>query len=157
MQGNNVNDYHYNALFRKVEMFLNLAEAANEAYGPDGGSLGMTAREAIKEVRRRAGLASGGDNYLATITTKEAMRDLIKNERRIELCFEGHYFFDLRRWNENLNKPIMGVTITKNGTGTFSIARKTVITPSYKDYMIYGPLPFDEILRTKNLTQNQGW
>ena len=154
--GNNVNDYHYNALFRKVEIFLNLAEAANEAFGPDGGTLGMSARQAIAEVRRRAGI-TGGDAYLASINSKEAMRDLIKNERRIELCFEDHYFFDLRRWNESLNTPITGVTITNNGNGTFSFLRKTVVTPSYKDYMIYGPLPFDEILRTENLTQNQGW
>lgn len=156
--GNNVNDYHYNALFRKVEIFLNLAEAANEAYGPDGGTLGMTARQAIAEVRRRAGIASGGsDDYLASVTTKEAMRALIKNERRIELCFEGHRFFDLRRWDDNLNETINGVTIINNNDGTFDYQRKNIFTPDYKDYMYYGPLPFNEILKTENITQNQGW
>lgn len=153
-----VSDIHYYALFRKVEIFLNLAEAANEAYGPDGGAIGMTAREAIAEVRRRAGIASGGtDDYLASISTKEAMRDLIKNERRIELCFEGHRFYDLRRWEDNLNEPITGITITKNTDDTFSFQRKTIVTPSFAEYMNYGPLPFDELLRTENITQNQGW
>ena len=156
--GNIVNAFHYNAIFRKSEIFLNFAEAANEAYGPDGGGLGMTAREAIAEIRRRAGIASGGsDDYLASIGSKEDMRALIKNERRIELCFEGHRYFDLRRWDDNLNEAISGVTIINNN-GTFDYQRKTIVTPSYKDYMNYGPLPFDEILRTGgDLTQNSGW
>jgi len=156
VSGNTVNDYHYNALFRKVEIFLNFAEAANEAVGPDVAIGGMTARQAIAEVRRRAGIAAGGsDDYLASITTKEQMRDLIKNERRIELCFEGHRFFDLRRWKDNLNETVKGITITNNG-GSFSYSRKDIVTPSYKPHMYYGPLPKNEILKT-GLTQNQGW
>ena len=139
-------------------MFLNFAEAANEAYGPDDASLGMSAREAIAEVRRRAGVAAdGSDDYLASITSKEAMRELIKNERRIELCFEGHRFFDLRRWKDNLNETVTGVTITKNVDESFSYARKNIVTPSYKDYMYYGPLPNNELQKTDGLTQNQGW
>ncbi|TYA84305.1 RagB/SusD family nutrient uptake outer membrane protein [Seonamhaeicola marinus] len=156
--GNIVRDQHYNAVFRKVEMFLNFAEAANEANGPDDVTYGMSAREAIAEVRRRAGIASGGsDDYLASITSREEMRDLIKNERRIELCFEGHRFFDLRRWDDNLNEPVSGITITNNA-GTLNYQRTAIVTPSFKDYMIYGPLPFNELLKTGgDLTQNQGW
>jgi hypothetical protein len=156
--GNNTSAFHYNALLRKAEVFLNLAEAANEAFGPDGGSLSLTARQAIAELRRRAGIAPGGtDDYLASITTKEDMRELIKNERRIELCFEGHYFFDLRRWGGNLNTPIVGINITKNHDDSFNYTRQTLVTPSYKDFMVYGPLPLNEILKTENITQNQGW
>lgn len=156
--GNTVNDYHYNALFRKAEMFLNFAEAANEAYGPDDASLGMSAREAIAEVRRRAGIAAGGtDDYLASISSKEDMRELIKNERRLELCFEGHRFYDLRRWKDALNEPVQGLMITKNADGSFTSERKTIVTPSYKDYMYYGPLPQNELLKSDGLIQNQGW
>lgn len=156
--GNNVNDYHYNALFRKGEVFLNFAEAANEAFGPDDASLGMSAREAIAEVRRRAGIAANGsDDYLASITSKEDMRELIRNERRIEMCFEGHRFYDLRRWKENLNETIKGIRITQNGDGSFNYERQDLVTPSYKDYMIYGPLPQNELLKTEGITQNQGW
>ncbi|WP_186826902.1 RagB/SusD family nutrient uptake outer membrane protein [Seonamhaeicola algicola] len=158
VEGNNVNDVHYNALFRKVEIFLNFAEAANEANGPDDRTYGLSAREAIAEVRRRAGIASGGtDDYLMSINTKESMRQLIKNERRIELCFEGHRFYDLRRWEDDLNVPISGVTITNSGNGIFSYSRKVIQTPNYKSFMNYGPLPFNELLRTNNLTQNLGW
>jgi hypothetical protein len=154
--GNNVNDQHYHALFRKVEIFLNFAEAANEAFGPDNTSLGMSARQAIAEVRKRAGI-DPADLYLASITSKEAMSTLIKNERRIELCFEGQRFYDLRRWEADLNTPIVGVTITKNNDGSFNYVRKNVVTPNYKAYMNYGPLPFNELLKTENITQNQGW
>ncbi len=151
------NDEHYYAMFRKAEMFLNFAEAANEALGPDDTSFGMSAREAIAELRRRAGIAAGGsDDYLASITTKEDMRELIKNERRIELCFENHRFFDLRRWDDNLNTPIQSVRINDNG-GSFDFTRETLVVPSFQSFMIYGPLPFGEILVTNNITQNQGW
>lgn len=154
---NDVTDFHYFAVFRKVEMFLNFAEAANEAFGPDGGAFGLTARQAVAEIRRRAGIASSGsDDYLASITSKEDMRALIKNERRIELCFEGQYFFDVRRWEDNLTQPVKGVTITNNN-GDFDYSINTVLTPKYKDFMKYGPLPFDELLKVDNLTQNQGW
>ena len=80
------------------------------AYGPDNNVLGYTARQAIREVRRRAGIASSGDDkYLSSLRTKEELMELIKNERRIELCFENHRFFDLRRWKENLNEPVKGI------------------------------------------------
>ena len=154
--GNTVNDVHYYAMFRKVEAFLNFAEAANEALGPDDISLGMSARQAIAEVRKRAGI-DAADLYLASISSKEAMRDLIKNERRIELCFEGHRFYDIRRWEDNMNETITGVTITKNNDGSFNYVRKDIVQPSYFDYMQYGPLPFNELLKTDNITQNQGW
>ena len=54
--GNKVQDYHCFPLLRKVEVFLNFAEAANQAYGPIGGNFGFTAVDAIREVRRRAGI-----------------------------------------------------------------------------------------------------
>lgn len=158
VDNNVINDIHYYALFRKVEMHLNFAEAVNEALGPDDASFGISARQAIAEVRRRAGIAAGGsDDYLASLTTKEEMRELIKNERRIELCFEEHRFFDLRRWEDNLNEPIQGVRITNNGGGDFDFSRETLVVPSYDSYMKYGPIPFGEILITNNITQNQGW
>ena len=68
-------------MFRKVEAFLNFAEAANFAYGPDDKTLGMSAREAIAEVRRRAGLASAGDPYLYSLNTKDEL-EWIDQERK---------------------------------------------------------------------------
>ena len=155
ISGNTITDYHYYAMFRKVEAFLNFAEAANFAYGPDDKTLGMSAREAIAEVRRRAGLASAGDPYLYSLNTKDELEGLIKNERRIELCFENHRFFDLRRWKEGMNESVKGITFSgpddKEG-------RVTVVqTPVYRDYMIYGPIPNAERMKCPAITQNQGW
>ena len=154
--GNQMKDFFYYALIRKVEVFLNFAEAANMAYGPDNNVLGYTARQAIREVRRRAGIASSGDDkYLSSLRTKEELMELIKNERRIELCFENHRFFDLRRWKENLNEPVKGIIYSdaNDKKGTISIVQ----SPVYKDYMYYGPIPKAEILKCPAITQNQGW
>jgi len=153
--GERSNAKHYNALFRKGEMFLNFAEAANEAVGPDVAINGKTAREVIAEVRRRAGITN--DNYLAGISTKEEMRELIKNERRIELCFEGHRFFDLRRWKDQLNTTIQKIDIEKNIDGTFNMNRVDLLNLAYDNNKFYCPLPIDELKKTEYITQNQGW
>ena len=107
---------HYDAIIRYTEIFLTYAEAANEAFGPDGtGANGFSARDVIAAIRKRAGITQP-DNYLASITTKEDMRTLIRNERRLELCFEGFRFWDLRRWKADLTETAKGVNITKNAT-----------------------------------------
>ena len=149
--GNISKGYHYNALIRKVEMYLNYAEAAYYAYGwEQGNPAGFSAKDAISEVRSRAGVPN---DYLNDVSGADALA-LIKNERRIELCFEGHRFWDLRRWKDNLATPVNGVTITND----FQIHRRTVETPVFnQDYMYYLPLPNNEVLKSNNLTQNAGW
>lgn len=143
---------HFITHIRYTELFLNYAEAANEAWGPDGtGTNVFSARQVIAAIRKRAGLAQP-DNYLSSITTKEQMRALIRNERRLELCFEGFRFWDLRRWKEDLTISAKGVRI--EGT-TYNYI--TVENRSYdNDYMHYGPLPYTEVLKF-NLVQNKGW
>lgn len=142
---------HYPVHIRYTEMFLICAEAANEAWGPDGTSAhGFSARSLIEAIRKRAGIAQP-DVYLASVTTKEGMRALIRNERRLELCFEGFRFWDIRRWKENLTEPAKGVTINNN---VFSI--QNVENRQYSDNMYYGPIPLTEALKA-NLLQNKGW
>lgn len=142
---------HYPVHIRYTEMFLIYAEAANEAWGPDGiGTIGFSAREVIAAIRKRAGITQP-DNYLASISTKEDMRKLIHNERRLELSFEGFRFWDLRRWKDNLNEPAKGVIINNN---VYNI--QTVENRQYQDFMYYGPIPLTEALKT-NLQQNKGW
>ena len=82
-------------IFRYAEILLNAAEAVNEAEGPDA------AYKYVNEVRARSGMPAYGG------MTKEKLRERIRNERRIELCFEDHRFFDIRRW-----KIYEGVTPT---------------------------------------------
>lgn len=141
----------FTVYIRYTEIFLNYAEAANEAWGPDGtGSHGYSAREVIQVIRQRAGLPAD-DQYLASVTSQDAMRELIRNERRLELCFEGFRFWDLRRWKTDLTESARGITISSG-----SINHTTVETRAYKDYMYYGPIPYQESLKF-DLTQNKGW
>ncbi len=137
---------------RHTELFLNYAEAANEAWGPTGSAAnGFSAKEVIAAIRNRAGITQP-DEYLESVNTKEAMRELIRNERRLELCFESFRFWDLRRWKADLTEPARGVRI-ENGAYNYFIVEERV----YKNaYMHYGPIPYTEVLKY-NIEQNAGW
>lgn len=146
---------HYRAILRYTEFFLNYAEAANEAWGPTGkGGNGFSAYDVIKQIRRRAGIGlENGDAYLEEAKgDTEKMRRLIRNERRIELCFEGFRFYDLRRWKEDLNETARGLSITAAGNEEIDVE-----TRNYRDYMHYGPIPYSEVLKFSALKQNAGW
>ena len=155
---NKVEKYHYTTRIRFTEIFLAYAEAANEAWGPtNGGSYGFSAYDVIKAIRKRAmGDAIGDDPYLESVKgNKDEMRKLIRNERRLELCFENKRFWDLRRWNSNiseLNEAAQGMEITGS-----SYKKIEVETRNYKEYMIYGPLPYSDVLKFSALEQNAGW
>ncbi len=154
----NTQQKHYTVRIRYTEIFLNYAEAANEAWGPTGtGSHSYSAYDVIKAIRVRAGI-TGGDAYLESIKgDKEKMRELIRNERRIELCFENKRFWDLRRWKANLNETTKGMKIDKLSDGTFSYTSVDVEVRDYKDYMYYGPIPYGEVQKWNLLEQNMGW
>ncbi|NME71214.1 RagB/SusD family nutrient uptake outer membrane protein [Flammeovirga aprica] len=159
--GTTTNGRHYVALFRKVEAYLNYAEAANELVGPNTvPSFGrMTAKEAIQAVRQRAQITS--DAYLNTIAGREAFRTFIHNERRIELAFENHRFYDIRRWNydvDALNLPVNGIEINiDQNTQTTSYQKVHVEDRNYQSHMIYGPIPYREVLKGEAIIQNIGW
>lgn len=146
---------HYSPRIRYTEIFLNYAEAANEAWGPqNGGSFGFSAYDVIKAIRQRAGVgADNGDAYLESIKGDQGkMRELIRNERRLELCFEGFRFWDIRRWGLDMNEPAMGIRISGGTYTPFQVEART-----YQDYMQYGPIPYSEMLKFDALVQNQGW
>lgn len=146
---------HYNPRIRYTEMYLDYAEAANEAWGPLGmGSHAYSAYDVIKAIRKRAGIGTtNGDAYLEECKAdKDKMRELIHNERRLELCFESFRFWDLRRWKQNLNETANGMDVNA------SVYKPIVVEErAFKDYMYYGPIPFSELLKYGNLIQNKGW
>ena len=151
---------HFGARIRATEIFLDYAEAANEASGPKAnvGGAGFSAYDVIKAIRQRAGVGGDNDPYLEECAaSQEKMRQLIRNERRLELCFENHRFWDLRRWKANLNEGVRGVSITTGASGDFNYRGINVESRDYKDYMYYGPIPYSEILKWSNLQQNEGW
>ena len=149
--------YHYTARIRYTELYLDYAEAANEAYGPKDGT-GYSAYDVIKAIRERAGLGEfDEDPYLEECAqSKEKMRELIRNERRIELCFEGFRFWDLRRWKANLTEEAKGMSIT-NEEGSKKYTPISVETRNFKENAFYGPVPYDQILNFPSLVQNTGW
>lgn len=146
---------HINPRIRFTELYLAYAEAANEAWGPTGsGSNAFSAYDIIKAIRTRAGVGTdNGHAYLEECKAdKDKMRTLIRNERRLELCFEGFRFWDLRRWKANLNEVARGMDV--NGAVYTPL---TVENRSFQPHMNYGPIPFSEILKYSNLKQNAGW
>ena len=147
--------YHYPVYIRYTEIFLAYAEAANEAYGPTGkGDLGYSAYDVIKALHDRAGV---GNDYLDSIQgDQDKMRELIRNERRIELCFENKRFWDMRRWKLDLNETAKGMKIDQNG-GALQYTVIDVEPRNYTDHMYYGPIPETEVLKWSNLDQNKGW
>ena len=117
-----IEQQHIYPRIRYTEIFLAYAEAANDAWGPkaDPTGIGLTAYDVIKAIRVRAGLGTDefgrelpeGDVYLEECSGDQAkMTDLIRNERRLELCFENKRFWDLRRWMMPINEGVKGMQI----------------------------------------------
>ena len=151
---------HLPARIRYTEIFHDYAEAANEAQGPKAnvGGAGFSAYDVIKAIRSRAGVGGEDDPYLEECAaSKDKMRELIRNERRLELCFENHRFWDLRRWNASLTESAKGVSIATNAAGVTSYNKIDVEPRAYQDYMNYCPIPYSELQKYSNLKQNEGW
>ncbi|ATP57404.1 hypothetical protein CPT03_13455 [Pedobacter ginsengisoli] len=134
---------------RLSEIYLNYAEA--QFY------LGNNAKaiEYLDLIRERAGIK----NKLPTTLSGTALENRIRNERQIELCLEGHRYYDVRRWkiaNVTENKPLMGVIITKNGNGSKTYNYVQVQTRMFKPEHYLLPIPKSEMNRTK-LTQNPNY
>ena len=166
-----IEQQHIYPRIRYTEMFLAYAEAANDAWGPkdDPTGIGFTAYDVIKEIRKRAGLATNeigmalpeGDIYLEECADDQAkMTDLIRNERRLELCFENKRFWDLRRWMLPLDETIKGMKIDRNEQTnelTYTIIDEVEVRKYDSSYQCYGPIPKSEVLKWSNLKQNKGW
>ena len=163
---------HIYPRIRYTEMYLAYAEAANDAWGPDADptGVGFTAYDVIKAIRERAGIGKdefgrdlpGGDKYIETVKNDQAkMTELIRNERRLELCFENKRFWDMRRWLLPLNETIKGMKIEKTDPNDPNSPLKYSVIDveerKFEDYMYYGPIPREEILKWDKLKQNRGW
>lgn len=137
--------------FRYAEILLNFAEAQNEASGPD-----VSVYDAVNTVRRRAVMPD-----LPEGLTKDEMRTRIRRERQVELAFEEHRFYDVRRWKiaeVTENVPAYGITITKSN-GTYTYANKVALDGrKFEQKHYWLPIPRAEILSSNNkLEQNPGY
>ena len=159
---------HTDPLIRMAELYLNYAEAANEAYGPDGraGGLPMTALDAVNKVRNRAGMPDVLDKFTGSAPL---LRERIRNERCVELAFEGHhYYHDIRRWKiapQTMSQTLTGMYIEKVPVSDeYPCGRRYVRQPipnnrqsNWKNAMYYLPFPAAEANKMKNFVNNELW
>ncbi len=155
----NATAQHVWVVYRYAEVLLNYAEAMNEAYGPDVVPEGYpkSAREALMEVRNSASTSLPA----VTVTDKDSFRKVLKHERKIELAFEDHRYWDLIRWldaKSELSKPIKGVKVSKTSTGVFKYQTKVISNRTFNERNYYMPFPQSEILNSNGaLIQNEGY
>ena len=153
-------DNRYMLLMRLAEIYLNYAEAENQCPDRDINVVLYY----VNLVRERAGLPGWsvgnqpGYNQLKS-TDKEAVAKMIQRERRIELAFENHRFFDERRWKifQEVEKAgIIGMDISATDRVSFNKRVQYETRPYEFKYYLW-PIPQDEILINKNLVQNPEW
>lgn len=156
--------YHNWPYFRYAEILLNLAESGNEFGGPDyivpGAANALTPVQALNLIRERAGMPDVATTFAnrGITVSKETLRNFIKNERRIELAFENHRYYDVRRWMDIFDGYIHGVKTIKNNDGSFTYdptvnVEKKVFEPKH----YFFPIPQVEINRNQLLRQNPEW
>jgi hypothetical protein len=149
--------------FRYAEVLLNCAEGLNEAQGVAAATevLGY-----INQIRARSGVnmpALQTTNPTANgyvQLTQAAIRERIKNERRIELCFEGHRFFDVRRWNEGakyFNVPAKGMRITFDSSSNLVYTILDVEPRVFEAKNNFYPFSQTVINKQPALIQNTGY
>lgn len=134
-------------LFRHAEMFLNYAEALNETLGAPN----QEVYDAVNRVRNRVGMPN-----LPLNLTKLQMQERIRNERRVEFCFEEHRFFDVRRWKLGetfFNVPLRGMRIVRSGSTLtytpFDVENRVFTSKNY----LY-PISQGQLNRAPKLGQN---
>ncbi|WP_040005996.1 RagB/SusD family nutrient uptake outer membrane protein [Fibrisoma limi] len=148
---NNTSVYSWN-IFRLAEIFLNYAEALNE-YSPGHADI----KTYVDRVRARTGVALPA---LSAGLSQAEMRERIRNERRVELAFEDHRGWDVRRWMigpQTLGAPLLGVEITRRADGTFQYKPVEVEKRVFEPKMYLYPIPQGELNASKGLVQNPGW
>ncbi|ATL47237.1 RagB/SusD family nutrient uptake outer membrane protein [Chitinophaga caeni] len=151
---NNTKANHSWVYFRYAETLLNFAEAMFQAYGADADpqGYGMTALQAINAVRQRNGV------NLTPLTAAQLNLKAIIHERNVELGFEDHRSWDVRRWKLGetyLATPLRRIEITNNN-GNFNYEVKDLEPRVFENKMYWYPIPQAEITVT-NWTQNAGW
>lgn len=145
-------------LIRYAEILLNYAEASNEL-----GNISV-AYDQLKIVRRRAGIQAGSDGLygLKANMSQAEMRAVLQNEREVELAWEDHRFWDVRRWKiaqATQNVDMKAMKVIKNGsTYSYQIIPINVnVHHTFRDAYYFMPIMQTEISKNPNLIQNPGY
>ena len=140
---------HVVPLFRLAEIYLNYVEALNEC-DPTNPDIALY----LNKVRNRASLPN------VSALSQEQMRTVIQHERRVELAFEEHRSWDVRRWkiaSSTLGAPLMGVQIERKPLGGYTYMPVKVEQRVFQPKMYWYPIPQSEVLKLKQWKQNNGW
>lgn len=151
---------HNFPLYRYVEMLLSYAEAMNE-FLPDGASRTEVIAE-LDKIRLRADMPTVAATFAKNgwnVSDQQQMRKFIRNERRIELAFEEHRFFDIRRWliGQHTQKIVYEHDVLKKANGTFEYTIKVWERRVFEPRNNLLPLPQSEVNNNPNMQQNPGW
>ena len=157
--------YHCWMDMRFAEVLLNYAEAANEVGGPfytvSGAVRPITPVQAIDSIRARVGMPTVAATFekRGQPLNQATMREFIRHERRIEMAFENHRYYDVRRWMiiENMPQKIRGVRITGSGDNKVYTLIDEVEKKIFEKKHYFWPIPQVEINRNRNMVQNPGW
>ena len=155
-----VNSLHFYPMMRLAEIFLDLAEASNEIYGPTGtGSEGgMSAYDIIKDIRKKSG-GIVNDLYIETVKgDQDKFRDLILNERRLEFAFENFRFWDLRRRLLPLDEPVRGMEVSRTESGKLQYNVTEIEKRGFDNIRYYYvPVPYSEVKKNPALQNNMDY
>lgn len=137
--------------FRYAEILLNYAEAQNEAAGPD-----QSVYDAVNAVRQRAGMPA------LSGLSKDQMREALQNERRVELAYEEHRYFDVRRWMIAMdveNEPAKSIEITRASNGSLTYEEGIALEgKKFEEKHYWFPIPLSDITASGGkLEQNPGY
>lgn len=163
-------DKYFWPIMRLADLYLLYAEALNESQEQPTEDIW---KDWIDPIRKRAGLQGVAESwtnhsiYSEKYKTKEGLRNIIHQERVIELALEGHYFYDMRRWSggermarydimDQMNKPIRGWNCDGEDNESYNQVKVVYsIGFSLRDYL--WPIKEEHIEKNPNLEQNPGW
>lgn len=156
--GSTVTKKHHNwILFRYAEILLNYAEAMVNAFGSptySDSNYPMSALTAVNLLRVRADVNM--PLYPENLSPEDFMKRL-KNERRVELAFEGHRFWDVRRWKDLEETAEIFKVEVKKVDGKLAYNKKLYDTRVVADRMYFYPISASEIFKNDYLIQTPNW
>ena len=138
---------------RLAEVYLNYAEAMYYFYGDADatGEFGMSANDAINVLRNRPGI------QMPNFSGNAGFEERYMRERMVELAFEDHRFWDVRRWKKGQEFFVNIGVANLELQGSDVILKRTTKVRQWNDKYYFFPIPQSELNQNKNLTQNPGW
>ena len=154
---------HLWVMYRYGEVLLNYAEALNEVALAGGTIDNKEVLNSLIQLRKRAGIEPGNENYYGLPAPQNydaaEMREIIRNERRIEMAFEEQRYWDIRRWRiaeDIFKEPLKGLNIQVVSNKTI-YNEVNVLSAEFDTKRYFYPIPYSEVIKNGNMIQNPNW